>query len=209
MIKNIVFDMGQVLMHFTPEEYIGQIGVLQEDRVRLLDEVFKHVEWVQLDRGSISEEAAVAAICKRLPNHLHHCVEKLVFDWWKHPIIPVEGMEALVAELKRKGYGIYLLSNASRQLPKYFDTIPGSQYFDGRIVSADWGLVKPERKLYQILLKTYGLEAGECFFIDDVPMNIEAAYCVGMAGTVFTGDVARLRRELREAGVDCGALNVQ
>jgi putative hydrolase of the HAD superfamily len=201
MIHSIVFDMGQVLIQFCPDLMIERLGVPPEDRELLRQEVFSCVEWVRLDRGTISEEDAVTSICRRLPASLHHYARELVFSWWKRPLIPVEGMAALIAELKGLGYGIYLLSNANYTLHRYFPQIPGSEYFDGKIVSADWKLLKPEHELYEVLFREYKLKPEECFFIDDLPPNIEAANRLGMSGTVFRGDVARLRRELVEAGV--------
>lgn len=200
-IRNIVFDMGHVLIYFKPEVFIERLGVAQEDRELLRTEVFRCVEWIQLDRGSIDEETAEASMCKRLPERLHPFVHELVTGWWKRPLLPVEGMAQLVAELKETGYGIYLLSNANRQLHRYFSEIPGSQYFDGKVVSADWLHIKPERELYEKLYELYGLKPEECFFIDDQPVNVEGALRTGMRGTVFRDDVIRLRRELREAGV--------
>ena len=62
-------------------------------------------------------------------------------------------------------------------------------------------MIKPQREIYELLLDTYGLQAEECLFIDDSPLNVEGAYCVGIQGIVFDDDLGRLRRELREAGV--------
>lgn len=202
MIKNVVFDMGQVLIHFCPELYIERLGVNEEDSRLLLREVFRRVEWVQLDHGTISEEDAVKSINKRVPERLHRQVEELVLRWWARPMVPVAGMEELVAELKQAGYKLYLLSNASVQQIKYHDRVPGTQYLDGRIVSAEHKLLKPERAIYQLLLDTYGLKAEECAFIDDSPANVEAACCMGIHGIVFDEDVPRLRRELKELGVE-------
>ena len=101
---------------------------------------------------------------------------------------------------KALGYGIYLLSNANVDLPKYFDRIPGSECFDGRIVSAEWKLLKPQPELYRVLLREYGLNAEECFFVDDLAVNVEAAVQTGMSGTVFQG-ADSLRRALAQAGV--------
>lgn len=196
MIQNIVFDMGHVLIYFQPRVLIERLGITGGDKELLLREVFRDVEWIQLDRGSLPEEEAVRILCGRLPKRLHGAVEELVCGWWKHPLVPVEGMEELVAQLKGAGYGIYLLSNASRQLHRYFDRIPGSQYFDGRIVSADWQLLKPQKEIYEKLYEVYGLKPEECFFIDDQPVNVEGAYRTGMAGTVFDGDLERLRKRL-------------
>lgn len=201
MIKNIIFDMGQVLIYFSPDLYIERLGVSEEDSEILLREVFRRVEWVRLDHGTITEAEAVGSICRRVPPRLHKAVEELVFRWWARPLDPVPGMRELVAEIKAKGCGIYLLSNANIQQCKYHDRIPGTEYFDGRIVSAECRLIKPQREIYELLLDTYGLRAQECLFIDDSPLNVEGAYCAGIRGIVFDDDVPRLRRELREAGV--------
>lgn len=200
MIRNIVFDMGNVLIHWSPETFIERLGVPEEDRPLLLSEVFGRIEWAQLDGGLISFEDAAAAIQSRLPERLHNAVHELVFRWWERPLLPVEGMAELVREVKSLGYGVYLLSNANVDLPKYFHRIPGSEYFDGRIVSADWKLLKPQPELYRVLLREYSLKAEECFFVDDLKLNVEAAVLVGMSGAVFR-DAGELRRELIRAGV--------
>ncbi len=205
MIRNIVFDMGQVLIYFSPKVYIDRLNVPEEDRPLLFRETFWGVEWTQLDRGCVSEEAAAAAICRRLPERLHGCVRALVFDWWKSPLSPVEGMAELIAELQGLDYGVYLLSNASIRLREYFPRVPGSQYFDGLIVSAEWLQLKPEREIFQTLFREFGLRPEECFFVDDLPANVEGARFAGMNGTVFHDDVSRLRRELNGAGVPVAA----
>lgn len=200
MIRNIVFDMGNVLIHWRPDIFLDQLNVAEEDRPQLTREVFGQVEWVQLDRGVITFEEAAAAMCARLPQRLHDTVRTLVFGWWERPLCPMEGMAGLIRELKEAGYGIYLLSNANVDLPKYFHRIPGSEYFDGRIVSADWKLLKPQPEIYRVLLREYGLKAEECFFADDLNINVEAAVLVGLSGTVFRG-ADELRRELIRSGV--------
>ena len=85
-------------------------------------------------------------------------------------------------------------------LPKFFPRIPGSECFDGRVVSAFHKLLKPQPELYQILLREYKLKGEECFFVDDLNINVEAAMLAGMSGTVFRG-ADSLRHALREAGV--------
>ena len=112
MIRNIVFDMGQVLLRFDPAYFIDRIGAAEEDKRVLLREVYKSLDWARMDRGSMTEAQAAESMCRRLPERLHETVHALV-DRWDRPILPVEGMEELIGELKEKGYGIYLLSNAS------------------------------------------------------------------------------------------------
>jgi putative hydrolase of the HAD superfamily len=196
MIRNLIFDMGNVLIHWDPPRFMERMGLPEEDRALLLTEVFGSVEWIQTDRGTLSFEDGLKEMCARLPERLH----RATLDWWKDNLLPVEGMAELVRELKGLGYNIYLLSNAKLDLHQYFDRIPGSECFDGMIVSADWKLLKPQPELYHVLLQEYGLKAEECFFTDDLNINIEAAVLVGMSGTVFRG-VAGLRRTLTEAGV--------
>ena len=203
MIRNIVFDMGQVLIHWTPEQFTADFPISAEDRALLHREVFRNVEWIMLDRGTITEEAATASICRRLPAHLHPYAADLVSGWWKNPRKPMEGMAELVRELKENGYGIYLLSNASLRLRTYFPWIPGSDWFDGLFVSAEHKLLKPQHEIFETFLDTFSLEPSECFFIDDGPANVEGAIRAGMSGAVFLGDAKRLRRELRQAGISC------
>ena len=118
MIKDIVFDMGQVMIRWQPEYYLGQGNFSEEDKTKLLQEVFRSVEWVQLDRGSITLEAAAAAMRSRLPEHLHSAVWDYAIDWYRWPMVPMPGMADLVRELKEKGYSIYLLVKTVNRLCK-------------------------------------------------------------------------------------------
>ena len=200
MIRQIVFDMGNVLIHYRPQRYVRCLDVAEEDRPLLLREVFGSVEWIRLDRGSIGQEEAAAAMAARLPRRLEGAVQALL-EWWKLELSPMEGMEALLGELKGLGCGLYLLSNATVRQPEYFPGIPGSQFFDGAVISAHWKVLKPEREIYEILFREYGLEPSECFFVDDLNINVEGALCAGMDGYIFDGDVGRLRQALCRAGV--------
>ena len=200
MIKNILFDMGQVLIRFDREYFMNRLGVAEEDKPLLMREVFLSVEWVQMDRGTLCEEEAFRQIAPRLPERLHDAAWKLMC-MWDRPILEVEGMYELVAELKALGYGIYLLSNASIRQHDYWPRVPASRFFDGKLVSADVHVIKPQPEIYQLCLEKFGLKAEECFFIDDVPANIAGAKECGISGTVFHADADALREDLRKAGV--------
>lgn len=202
MIRNLVFDMGNVLIHYIPQVFMDRLGVPAEDQPLLAREVFGSVEWIRMDRGTLGQEEAVAAMEARLPRRLWEYARRLVLGWWLDgPLMPVEGMAALLEELKGLGYGLYLLSNATARQPEYFPGIPGSQFFDGAVISAHWKVLKPEREIYEILFREYGLEPSECFFVDDLNINVEGALCAGMDGYIFDGDVGRLRQALCRAGV--------
>lgn len=201
MIQNIVFDMGQVLIHWYPGMHLARFDLTKAEQTLLVLELFQSVEWVQLDHGTLSEQDAVVRICARLPEKLHFIVEEIVTGWWKQPLSPMEGMGELVRELKAKGYGIYLLSNAGTSLRTYFPRIPGAECFDGLLVSAEEKLLKPQHEIFEALFRRFGLSSESCFFVDDSPANVEGAKCCGMEGTIFRGDAARLRREMIAAGI--------
>ena len=201
MIRNIVFDMGNVMIYFRKDLFLDQAGVSGEDRTLLARVVFDSLEWARLDRGSLLEDEAERIMCARLPARLHDKVHYFVYDWDK-PLRPVRDMAPLVRELKAKGYGIYLLSNAASRQHVYWPDIPGSECFDGTMISADELLTKPEREIYELFLERFGLRAEECVFIDDNTVNAEGAYRCGLHPIVFHDDVDELRARLREEGVD-------
>lgn len=200
MIQNILFDMGNVLLRFDRQVFLNRLDVSEADKQLLLQEVFLSREWVEMDRGTLREETAEPIMCSRLPAHLHDAVHRLT-SCWDQPILPMEGMEELVRELKEAGYGIYLLSNASVRQHAYWPRVPGSALFDGKLISADEGVMKPQQEIYRLCLERFGLKAEECFFIDDVPANIAGAKECGISGAIFHADADALREDLRKAGV--------
>ena len=201
MIKNIVFDMGNVLFDFKPSEYIRRLGYTGRDAEILEMEVFLTPEWSATDRGTLKPPQAAQILAQRVPEHLKAAVEPLVCHWWEGDLMPVHGMGDLIRELKSNGYRLYLLSNASRDIYEYFHRLPAADCFDGLLVSADWLLAKPQHEIYEKLYARIDLIPAECFFIDDRTDNVEVARLTGMNATVFRGDVSRLRREMRDAGI--------
>jgi putative hydrolase of the HAD superfamily len=191
MIRNIIFDMGNVLIEFKPLDYLTHII---EDRAvaeKVYQEMICKNEWRELDRGAISEAEALDAIAARIPAYAQY-VRQAMTGWFKK-LKPVEGMEELASDLKQKGYRIYLLSNASPRIYEYMDRIPAIRIFDGYLISCDIRVNKPDQEIYRALLRKYDLVAGECLFIDDLEENIEGAKTAGLQGYVFKG-AADLRR---------------
>lgn len=202
MIKNIVFDMGGVLIVWDPERMRRQLNLPQQDSDLLNRALLRSEIWTDADRGIYDEAQLEAVACAKLPQHLHPAAHRLIC-WYEWFLIPVPGMAALVRELKENGYHIYLLSNAPTNLRTYFSQIPGAECFDGLMVSAEEKLIKPDRALYRHLFDKFSLNPSECWFTDDNAPNIAGAKEAGMQGTVFHGDVAQLRREMIAAGIRC------
>ena len=197
MIRNVVFDMGKVLIQFDTKRFLDCLAAdcTPEEKILLHREVYLSAEWIMQDRGTHTPAETVEIVCKRVPEKLHPAVERLVRHWHDE-IRPIAGMSELVGELKEKGYGIYLISNAALDFPEYWERIPGHEYFDDLCVSAFEHYIKPQPEIYRRALKKFGIPAGECVFIDDVPANIEAAVNEGMQGIVFHDDLDELRKKL-------------
>ncbi|MDO4197987.1 MAG: HAD family phosphatase [Erysipelotrichaceae bacterium] len=201
MIKNIIFDLGNVLLRFSAEEFLDYVDVHGRDRKILMNEVFRSPEWAMMDRGSIDEDEAYEAMIRFIPEHLHKKAESLVKSWYKMTG-NVEGMTEVVKTLKENGYGIYLLSNANFAIHKYWDSLPYARYFDGMIASCDYLLVKPQNEIYHLFESVYDLKLDECLFIDDSCANVEGAIHNGMEGIVFHNDVEDLIKKLRYKGIN-------
>ena len=204
-IRNIIFDMGQVLISWDPAELMRNVGLDGADAALVKRELFDEVEWIASDAGTMTEEEVVTSVCQRLPERLRDAVHALVFDWWKWPLSPKEGMDELIRELKGNGYRIYLLSNASIRLPEYFPRLPGSDCFDGAVVSALVQMIKPSEEIYRCLCERYDLIPGECWFIDDNTINMYCARRFGLQGCVFHDDIPLLRERMRAAGINVRA----
>ena len=200
MIKNIVFDMGNVLVRFDPELFMDRYSLTGEDRRLIRNEVFRSVEWTMLDRGVIDEELAEQRILPRLPERLHDAARGLI-ETWDDPIVPVEGMLELLQALKAKGYRLYLLSNAAARQPIYWARAEASKLMDGALISAEVKLLKPDPQIYKALLKKYQLKASECVFIDDRLENVQAAFALGFAGIQMKDSVGTLVRSLATCNV--------
>ena len=199
MIKNIVFDMGQVLVSYVGN-LVCQIYIEDEqERKDVSTSVFASPEWVLLDMGVMPEEEALKKMQERLDTERkREQAEWCFWHWHEYNMKPKEGMEELVRWLKSMGYGIYLCSNASVRLLKcYKEVIPAIDCFDGILFSEEVQCLKPQKEMYGHLFDRFHLKPEECFFVDDLNLNIEGARRCGMEGYCFEdGDVGKLRTVL-------------
>lgn len=199
-IKNLVFDMGNVLVRFDAQHYVETYAPDSADWPVLMREVFRSVAWVRMDHGTITEEEAVAAACRHLPERLHKTAAQLYAGWYED-IPPIPGVEELIGRAHAAGYHIYLLSNTSVLYHHFRKNIAALQYFEGEFISADWQMLKPDPAIFRTFCLHFGLVPGECLFVDDLPPNIYGAQMAGMDGVVFHGDAALLEQALAQHGV--------
>ena len=200
MIRNIVFDMGNVLIDYQPMKYTRRFFPDPSEAAQVCTELFGGPEWPLLDQGIIEPQAALRQICERLPDSLRARTEELFCHWFDQLTIIPE-TNPLGKQMKNNGYRLYILSNAASSFYQYCSCIPIFPLLDGCIVSADEKLVKPDPAIFQLLCERYHLIPEECFFIDDRLENIEAASNLGMAVHQYQMDADALQNALRKAGV--------
>ncbi len=200
MIKNIIFDFGQVLVHFEPE-YMTRCYTSNKGDVELLKTVvFDRLYWDKLDSNGITDGELLEAVKARLPMDLHKTAEKIYNNWY-YNLPEMEGMRDLLGKIRQKGYRTYVLSDVSIGFSDRYEEIDILKGFDGYCFSAAEGICKPDPAAIENLMQKYNLKAAECFFIDDREVNINGAAVAGVDGFVFGGDANALKSFLKEKGI--------
>jgi putative hydrolase of the HAD superfamily len=197
MYKNIIFDMGGVLLDFSEARMVGYFfGQFSEGEQRLVHgAVFGSGLWRRIDRGDFDEAGAARAICALLPEKFHAAVTKLVFNGFE--AMPPLPANELIPLRKARGQRVYLLTNAPHAFHREKSRLRYLHLFDGVFASCDVGLLKPDPEIYRVFLRQFGLRAEDCLFIDDMRTNTEGAESVGIAGHCYeTRDLGALRRTL-------------
>lgn len=184
MIKNIVFDIGNVLTDFRWKAFLEEKGFSPDILARIVKASVMNPYWNEFDRGVLPEEEVLAAFIQSDPEieeQLH-----LAFDNIHGMVTPREYAIPWIKALKQKGYGVYYLSNFSEKAYiECKDALEFLPYTDGGILSYREKVIKPEKEIYDLLLSKYHLNAEECVFIDDTPVNVEAAVKYGFSGICF------------------------
>ncbi len=199
MIKNVVFDMGNVLLDYNPRYSLEKYLDNEEDRALIYRELFCGPEWAEADLGLIRDEDRFALVSLRVPQRLHSALKEICTRWYDC-MVPLEGAREFVRFCKESGYRIYILSNASDKFYEYFPNFSSLDYFDGYVVSSDIHTAKPQPRIYRHLLNRYHLQAEECLFIDDLPQNVEGARKVGFQAVQFQNDFQPIRDLLTGEG---------
>lgn len=195
MIKNVIFDMGNVLMDFSPSVQLDASCRSEEAKEYVGRELFGGEEWVQRDLGKISVEQLYEGVAKRVPEEYHADLKRCI-DIWQNFMTPLDGAKDFLQRVKEKGYKIFILSNASEDFYNYFPKYYDLELFDGVVVSADIHVIKPDKEIYLYLLRKYGLKPEECLFTDDREDNVQGAESVGIKGFLFRNNYNELGKML-------------
>lgn len=198
-IKNVVFDIGNVIVRWSPVEIVRlTLGEIEspEQTAKL---IFQCEIWLELNKGAISESEAKAQYQRLLGLSDLEC-ERL-FYYVKETQLLIFGSVELLKRVKSAGYNVYALTDNVHEIVSYLK----AKYsfwplFDGAAVSAELGMLKPQAEIYQSLLTQYKLDASETVFIDDMPHNVEGAKAVGIAGVQFK-NTAQCEDDLKALGL--------
>ncbi len=195
MIRNIVFDMGNVLIDYNPQRIITQVFPDPEEQVLILKEVFQSKGWENLDQGLITFEDHYQDLAWRFPQYAEK-IHWLINNWHTdQPTIP--GMYELVSQVKQAGYDLYILSNANSRYYAYEMYMEIFDLFTGITLSSDLKLLKPHKEIYDRFCQIHQLLPNACLFIDDQPTNIQGARLAGWQAHQFIG-VEELQTYLEE-----------
>lgn len=199
MIRNIIFDIGNVLTDFRWRGFLQDKGFDEAMIVRISKASVESPLWNEIDRGEWSEEELLQAFVEKDPE-----IEKELREAYGdiHGMVtPREYAIPWIKKLKENGYRVLFLSNFSKKAEKECaEALAFLPYTDGGILSYQEKLIKPDPEIYRLLLKRYELLPEECVFLDDTLKNVEAAQAEGMMGIWFRTK-EQAEEDLRGLGV--------
>jgi len=200
MIKNVIFDIGNVLTDFRWAQFLADKGFSEKEVQRIANASVLTPIWAELDRGAWSFEEVMAGFVKNDPEiekELHQAFDDMT------DIVRIRDYAIpWVKELKAKGYSVYYLSNFSEKIER--ESIAGLAFreeMDGGILSWKEKVIKPDPTIYRLLLERYSLLPEESVFIDDLPVNVEAGRKLGIHGIVFQSK-EQVETELAELSLE-------
>ena len=188
-MKNLVFDMGNVLIEWNSEKILKAIteDIHLQDLLR--KEVFETGLWVETDEGVKTREAVIEIVTGKLGEDYRNEITQLLRYWYKYVDVFTKVQDRII-ELSKSGYSIYILSNTAFT---FYDLVkegylPATSVAKGMVLSCEEKVLKPNEKIYNILLERYNLNPHNTMFFDDLPENIWGAARCGINGFVVENE---------------------
>lgn len=196
MIKNIVFDIGNVLLNFNPREYMKTLH-FNDKIIPVMDHmIFKSKFWNEIDRGTITIKELAKILIKENPNYEEQ-IRKVLNKNWVEIHTRKEDSIDFLKSLKKQGFNIYLLSNCSKEAHDFIIQYDFAQFIDGGVYSYELNICKPEKGIYEKLIEKFDIHPNESIFIDDNPINVEVSCELGFNGIVFT-QLDKVKKRIQE-----------
>lgn len=172
--KNLVFDLGNVLVEFKPKDYMKRIGFSEIEIEELYKIIFDDKRWNELDRGTITLDEYIGDLKQENPSK-KESINKIFDDNWPTNLFKIKTNTVNALEKLSKDYNIYILSNTFEEAINFIKTLDFWKYISGGTYSYILKLNKPEKEIYEEFLKINNLKPEECFFFDDREENIDGA----------------------------------
>jgi putative hydrolase of the HAD superfamily len=193
-VHNVIFDLGGVVLEWNPDAILENHYADPSVRESVKAALFQHPDWVQMDRGTLSEAEVIERLAQR--TGIASAALTGLMEAVRRSLQPKPDTLALLEDLAGRQVPLYCLSNMPASTFAYLrDRYDFWSMFRGIVISGEIKMIKPEREIFDHLLRLYGLSAAETVFVDDHPPNIEAARALGL-GTVLFRDARQCRAEL-------------
>lgn len=198
-LHNVVFDIGNVIVRWAPQEIIRLTFGDDAPLETLARRLFQNEIWMSLNKGLLSEAEAATRYQAQYPLSAQDCAR--FFYYVKHTQLLLYGSLDLLMRVKKAGYRVYALTDNVHEIVAYLQTTYDFwPLFDGTVVSADLGVMKPSPEIYQALLTRHHLQATETVFLDDMAANVQGAQALGITAIRFK-NAAQGERELNALGL--------
>lgn len=186
MIRNIIFDIGGVLLDYNPKTYLDKLNIEEGKRNELNDIIFHNQKWKDCLNGFITNSELIEYLIKENLKYKNEIEQILSKNNLKYMLPPKQEMIEYYKTLKQKEYKIYLCSNITEDTYNYIkDSFEIIQVADGGVFSCFENISKPNVGIYQKLIEKYNLDVEKSILIDDTKRNIISANDIGLNGILF------------------------
>jgi len=181
---NFIFDVGNVLVDYTPVVYLRSLFTDESVVSKMLKVIYKSPEWLQMDEGILTHKEATEVFCTREPDYQAAIIK--VMQNFDKTFTPLPETIKQLPKIKKSGHELYYLSNIHAEIRDFLvDTHDFFNLFKGGVFSCDINYIKPAPEIYRHLLGKYSLNPKDCIFFDDMEQNVKAAEKEGIKGILF------------------------
>ena len=197
MINTIIFDIGMVLVDFCWPKMLHDFGLEGEDFEIVANATVRNPEWNEFDKGLVSTEEIIDTFAEKAPEYKSYIAK--IFEDPTKMIEQFDYAKGWIKELKARGYKVYILSNWSKPtylacLDNELDFLP---FVDGAVFSFQEHVIKPDKRIFEIICERYNIVPGEAVFLDDNEANVISSREFGL-NTIHFKNYEQGRAELEE-----------